>query len=68
MLSRRRRQNVLMVCLLFGMGGCVYADVRVRHMQAVAYGSPNSRKLLNVIIQVSDLILSYLHTNMCGLQ
>ncbi|KAM9461688.1 transmembrane protein 44 [Clarias gariepinus] len=59
MLSRRRRQNVLMVCLLFGMGGCVYADVRVRHMQAVAYGSPNSRKLLNVIIQDQTELLGY---------
>lgn len=63
MLSRRRRQNFLVVCLLFGTGGFVYADICTRHMQAVAYGSPTSRKPLNAIAHVS-----YLHTTMSGLQ
>lgn len=61
MLSRRRRQNLLVICLLSGMGACVYADIRVRRTQAAAYGSPTSRKLLNVIVHVSDLVLSHLH-------
>ncbi|MCI4383740.1 hypothetical protein PGIGA_G00029950 [Pangasianodon gigas] len=59
MLSRRRRQNVLVVCLLFGMGGCVYADIHVRYMQAVGYGSPTSRKLLNVIVHDQTELLGY---------
>lgn len=64
MLRRRRRQDIFVVCLLFGMGGYVYADIRVRHARAVAFGSPTRRKLLNVVVRVSDLILSYLH-NTC---
>lgn len=60
MLSRRRRQNSLVICLLFGMGGCVYSELRARQLQAVSYGSPAGRKLLHVIVHVSDLILSYL--------
>ncbi|KAF5894717.1 transmembrane protein 44 isoform X1, partial [Clarias magur] len=59
MLSRRRRQNVLVACLLFGMGGYIYADIRERLMQTVSYGSPNNRKLLNVIIQDQTELLGY---------
>ncbi|XP_060796592.1 transmembrane protein 44 [Neoarius graeffei] len=56
MLSRRKRQNFFMVCLLFGMGGYVYADVHVRYAQGVASGSPTSRKLLNVIHDKTELL------------
>ncbi|KAK3561804.1 hypothetical protein QTP86_014384 [Hemibagrus guttatus] len=59
MLIRRRRQNVFVVCLLFGMGGCVYADIRIRHMHVVAYDSPISRKLLNVIVYDQTELLGY---------
>ncbi|XP_053491056.1 transmembrane protein 44 isoform X2 [Ictalurus furcatus] len=59
MLSRRRRQNVLMVCLLFGTGGCVYADIRVRYTQAVFHGPPTSRKLLNVVVHDQTELLGY---------
>lgn len=63
MFSRRRRQYVFAACLLFGIGGCVYADICVSPVQTTASGSPSSRKLLNVIVRVSHLILSYMHPN-----
>ncbi|XP_027027246.2 transmembrane protein 44 isoform X2 [Tachysurus fulvidraco] len=59
MLRRRRRQNAFVVCLLFGMGGYVYADIRVRHVPAVAFGSPTHRKLLNVVVRDQTELLGY---------
>lgn len=59
MLSRRRRQNVLMVCLLFGTGGCVYADIHVHYTQAVFHGHPTSRKPLYVVVHDQTELLGY---------
>ncbi|GAA6081062.1 transmembrane protein 44 isoform X1, partial [Tachysurus ichikawai] len=59
MLRRRRRQDIFVVCLLFGMGGYVYADIRVRHARAVAFGSPTRRKLLNVVVRDQTELLGY---------
>ncbi|KAF7703651.1 hypothetical protein HF521_022658 [Silurus meridionalis] len=58
-ISRRRRQNFLVLWLLFGVGGCVYSDIRLRHTQTASYDSPTSRRLLGVIVHDPIELLGY---------
>jgi len=55
MISRRRRQNFLAVCLLFVMGGSVYLGLPV-HSSAKS-PTPSMRRLLGFFLNVSKVIL-----------
>ncbi|XP_072516645.1 transmembrane protein 44 [Salminus brasiliensis] len=61
LMSRRRRQNSLAVCLLFGMGGYVsLGTLQVTHpSQSVTGSSPTSRRLLSVFLQDRIELLGY---------
>ncbi|KAL7867372.1 hypothetical protein AOLI_G00151860 [Acnodon oligacanthus] len=59
MVSRRRRQNSLAVCLLFGMGGYVYLGKVAHHSQPLAGTSPTSRRLLSVFLHDHIELLGY---------
>ncbi|XP_076879548.1 transmembrane protein 44 [Brachyhypopomus gauderio] len=59
MISRRRRQNSLVVCLLFVMGGCVYLGKGVQHSQPLGNRSPTGRRLLAVFLHSRIELLGY---------
>lgn len=54
MISRRRRQNFLAVCLLFIMAGSVYLGLPVRSIPVRA--SPTMRRLFGMFLNVSKVI------------
>ncbi|XP_062869360.1 transmembrane protein 44 isoform X2 [Trichomycterus rosablanca] len=59
MISKRRRQNLPAVCLLFGVGGCVYLNGRMNHTHPITQGFSTNRKLLNVIVHDNIELIGY---------
>ncbi|KAI4899175.1 hypothetical protein NFI96_031714 [Prochilodus magdalenae] len=58
-MTRRRRQNSLAVCLLFGMGGYVYLGKAAHHSQPLASTSLTSRRLLSIFLHDRIELLGY---------
>ncbi|XP_066504361.1 transmembrane protein 44 [Hoplias malabaricus] len=59
MMSRRRRQNSLAVCLLFGMGGYVYIGQVKHHSQLLTDRSVSSRRLLGTFLHDRIKLIGY---------
>uniref|UniRef100_A0A4W4FH49 Transmembrane protein 44 n=1 Tax=Electrophorus electricus TaxID=8005 RepID=A0A4W4FH49_ELEEL len=59
MLRMRRRQNSLVVCLLFVVGGCVYFGTEVHHSQVLGNKSLAGRRLLGVFLHGPIELLGY---------